>query len=563
MKTAPSEAVASIRNPLCELLGNSLDSAGAARPVLAMVRWIGKHTHFRALTSRACSLVKRHGLTVSARLSQHTKWFVVASAVLWPACPLLFSQAYQPRVEYRAFLEPVGRTISGAGSGPTDFAGYWSVMKANEKPLVYQANIGLRRISKHWATYVKSELLNYGDKFMVPLIGLDLTSDAGWLPQPHYEADVAAGLLDADIANFLDGLEELARPVYLRIGYEFNGSWNGYVPASYKQAFIRITTKLRERNIEVATVWCAFADNTSSYLDYYPGDVYVDWFGVDLYPVGSLTGSGTYAFLDLAKSRGKPVLIAESAPQRIGVLDGPTSWNRWFVPYFSLIQSRPEIKSFLYNNRDWSLYPQWFDWGDSRLERNDYVKQQFSSEMDSPLYLHATTEKAFRSQLGYVDNVAPPAIAALRSTGSSFPATLQWDAATDPSGIARYEVYRDGTLVGASTKPSFQDIEVEAGGHYQYAVKTFDRAGNGSGLSGSLDVVLPNPLSKVINGEFDDGKNEWNLRLYSSNAAATWEIDPSSVVSGRNSAHVRVTASSGTDWHVRLQQPMKIFQGKS
>ena len=561
MKAAPSEAAVPSQNPFCEFRGNNRDFAGAVRPVIAVVRWIRKCTRFRALTSVVCPLVKRPGLTVSVRLSQQTKWFVVASAVLWAAGPLLFAQAFQSRAEYRALLEPVGKTINGAGQSPAEFANYWSVMKENEKPLVYMTYVGLRGVDKHWTKQLKADLLNYSDKFIIPQVGLSMTVDA----QNHYEGDVAAGLLDNDIASFLDGLEELARPVYLRIGYEFNGlSWNGYLPEPYKQAFIRVTNKIRERNLEVATVWDAITDNTTNYIDYYPGDSYVDWFGINIFSDGGLTSPGTYAFLDLAASRRKPVMIGESTPQQVGVLDGQTSWNRWFAPYFNLIRSRPEIKMFCYINRDWSLYPQWSTWGDCRLEKNDYVKQQFSDEMDSPLYLHATTEKEFRGRLGYNDNVAPPAIAALRSIGASFPVTLQWDAATDASGIARYEVYRNGVLVGALVKPGFQDQDVEAGAHYQYRVKVFDRAGNESGLSSTLDVYLPSSLNKTINGEFDDGKSEWSLYLNSSsNAAATWEVDPGSVVSGMNSAHVRVTTSSGTDWHVQLRQPMKIFQGHS
>ncbi len=499
---------------------------------------------------------------LSARLWPPTKAFVVALAALWVSCPLVFSQAFQPRTEYRALLEPVGKVINGAGQNPAEFANYSGVMKANEKPLVYMTYVGLRNIGKNWTSGLKAELAKYGDNFLIPQVGLSMTIDGQ--PQAHYEGDVAAGLMDSEIDNLLDGLEALARPVYLRIGYEFNGlSWNGYLPATYKAAFIRVTNKIRERNLEVATVWNAAAPGTTNYSDFYPGDSYVDWFGLNVFAVRDLTAPGTYAFLDLAVSRKRPVMIGESTPQQVGVLDGQTSWNRWFVPYFNLIRSRPEIKLLSYINRDWSQFPQWSTWGDGRLEMNDYVKQQFSNEMGSPLYLHATTEKAFRTQLGYSDNAAPPAVGALRSAGASFPVELQWDAATDPSGIARYEVYRNGVLIGAAVKPSFQDRVAAAGENYQYQVKVIDRAGNGSGLSG-LDVVLPNPLNKTVNGEFDEGKNEWVLGLFgNAGAAATWDIAPGSVVSGQNSAHVRITASSGTDWHVQLQQPMKISAGKS
>ena len=66
------------------------------------------------------------------------------------------------------------------------------------------------------------------------------------------EAQVAAGAYDQQIANLVTGLQRLGLPVYLRIGYEFNGLiWNGYQPVPYQQAFVRITNALRAANLEV------------------------------------------------------------------------------------------------------------------------------------------------------------------------------------------------------------------------------------------------------------------------------------------------------------------------
>lgn len=47
----------------------------------------------------------------------------------------------------------------------------------------------------------------------------------------------------------------MKRPLYVRIGYEFNGQWNNYSESSYPQAFNRVAKVLRETNM-VATVWC-------------------------------------------------------------------------------------------------------------------------------------------------------------------------------------------------------------------------------------------------------------------------------------------------------------------
>ena len=182
-----------------------------------------------------------------------------------------FAQPIQPRYNYGAELEPVGRIINGAGQDLTAFNNYWNVMQQQSKPAIFMTYTSLKNIQSNWTNKLKKDLLSYGDKFIIPQIGLSMTEDGN--PSAHYEDDVAAGLYDAEIQNFIDGLRNLAIPVYLRIGYEFNGvSWNGYLPESYKSAFTRITNMIRNYNLEVATVWCFAMDGVMNYMDYYPGD---------------------------------------------------------------------------------------------------------------------------------------------------------------------------------------------------------------------------------------------------------------------------------------------------
>jgi hypothetical protein len=473
----------------------------------------------------------------------------------------LQAQTFLPRSDRGARLEPAGRVMNGAGQSADAFQNYWNVMKLNEKPVVSMYYVNLRGIQKHWAKQIGAQLLKYEGKFVIPQIGLSMTVDG--TPGMHYEGDVASGMLDGDISTFLDGLQELALPVYLRIGYEFNGlSWNGYQPLSYQLAFQRITNKIRERDLEVATVWDCAIGGTNNFMDFYPGDAFVDWFGMNVFSVEHLTHADAYAFLDLAASHNRPVMIGESTPRYVGVLNGQTSWTSWFVPYFNLIHARPVIKMFCYINWNWAQYPQWADWGDCRLEANDYVKQQFTQEMDAPAYLHAATERDFRKLLAYNDNVAPPAVNQLGVLAVSFPETLQWNPVADASGLAHYLIYKNGSLAGYSLQPKFEDFDVKAGEQIQYSVSAMDRAGNESPLS-SITAQVADPIDRIVNGELDNGNNNWNLGVFSSNAAATFDIDPAAKVSGQNSAHVSVTKSSGTNWHIQLQQSIAVRRGMS
>jgi large repetitive protein len=67
---------------------------------------------------------------------------------------------------------------------------------------------------------------------------------------------------------------------------------------------------------------------------------------------------------------------------------------------------------------------------------------------------------------------------------------LSWAPATDPSGIARYDVYRGTTLVGNSVTTTFTDAAVATDGSYAYTVVAVDNAGNRALASPPVTVVF-------------------------------------------------------------------------
>ncbi len=70
---------------------------------------------------------------------------------------------------------------------------------------------------------------------------------------------------------------------------------------------------------------------------------------------------------------------------------------------------------------------------------------------------------------------------------------ITFTAATDNangSGIARYNVYRSGALVGNTATTTFTDSTLTTSGTYVYTVKAVDGAGNESGATGSVDGGL-------------------------------------------------------------------------
>lgn len=69
---------------------------------------------------------------------------------------------------------------------------------------------------------------------------------------------------------------------------------------------------------------------------------------------------------------------------------------------------------------------------------------------------------------------------------------VTWSASTDTgSGVARYEVYRNGVLAGTSTTTSFIDSGLTAGKNYSYHIVAVDVAGNRSPVSRTAEETVP------------------------------------------------------------------------
>ncbi len=476
----------------------------------------------------------------------------------------LVAQDYAPRLDFGARLEPRGGLVHGAGESTEAFAAYWNTMPAGRRPLVYMYYIDLRNLPPTWADELKTTLLRYRDAFVIPQVGLAMTTLQG----DHYERQVASGEYDQQIDNLIEGLRRLALPVYLRIGSEFNVlSW-GYQPAPYKQAFIRITGKLRAANLEAATVWDAGIDGVKNYFDYFPGDEYVDWFGMNIFRTVSFRDPSLTGFFNEARTRRKPVMIGETTPIYVGAQGGAASWNGWFAIFFDFLRNNAVVKQFNYINWDWEYESRrwnlpWGNWGDARLETEAaaYVRERYIAELADRVMLHTASETDFRRRLGYNDSTAPASVRDLRVTASPGGATVAWTPVTDPSGIARYLIYRNNTLVNFTLAPPFLDRTAVLGTS-TYTVSAIDRAGNVSPLSAPIVVTL-DKIERLANGNFEAGLSEWRFEVYDAGAAGSVVADSTNPIAGAASARLSVSRSTGTPWHLQLRQFFEMTEGRN
>jgi hypothetical protein len=228
------------------------------------------------------------------------------------------------------------------------------------------------------------------------------------------DKEIAQSKHDSIIDSLAIIIKNYGKRVFVRPGFEFNGSWNGYHKYDYVKAFQKIVDKFTSAGIadSCAFIWCyePSAPNDFDSVDtngalWYPGNNYVDWFGIDVFnkdqfdqslpdsSLGVITSKGkTQRFLKMAVQKNKPVHISEATAKNINIssdsLDSNNDWSTWFVPFWNFMTIHPEIKGFNYINWDWTKYPNWSSWGDARINNSSYIVSLYRTEMQKSKYIH-------------------------------------------------------------------------------------------------------------------------------------------------------------------------------
>ena len=317
------------------------------------------------------------------------------------------------------FRPPAGQTLLIVGQDLDSIQGYtesvWpspggvtTYTRIDENPWALP---GLRTLVNDGAGDLHaSELVSrYPDSVLS--IGLYLVDDSG-----SHLAHVADGTLDAAIDDLGAFIGEAARPVFLRIGYEFDGSWNHYEPEGYKAAYRHIVERLRSQGVlNFASVWQSAAYALGTYqglpLDaWYPGDDVVDWCGSSYF---KFAAAPQQALLDFARAHEKPVMIAEATPQGydtealthsetgdpLTTRTAQQIWDEWYAPFFAFVhQNADVVRAVAYINADWASQPMWGPsggsgyWGDSRVEASAELQSLWLAEISGESWLHGSPD---------------------------------------------------------------------------------------------------------------------------------------------------------------------------
>lgn len=174
--------------------------------------------------------------------------------------------------------------------------------------------------------------------------------------------DIAAGLYDSYITTIATQCKTFAYPLIIRFGTEmninegneyWNGAWSyGRNPADFIAAWKRVVDIFRLEGASNAIfVWNPNCGDIGPHhwTEYYPGDDYVDWVGIDLYQYQPDSDPNTLmaGIYDDYYAR-KPIMIAEWGANWEGQNYSDSDRAAFINMFFDAIESRPKIKLICY-----------------------------------------------------------------------------------------------------------------------------------------------------------------------------------------------------------------------
>ncbi len=306
------------------------------------------------------------------------------------------------------FVPPAGKTLLIMGQTVERITEYMDHFQRQPQPGGWSAYWGIPEFKGVTERHKNDTGSSQNHQMLVDTYPNAVIQSAMWMVGRWNVAKFTGnGDYDRVIKQYSAWAKSTNRPIYLRIGYEFDGPHNELEPEEFIKAYRHIVDLMRKKGADnIAFVWHSYA--SQPFKDYslsawYPGDEYVDWVAISVFGHAyNGTDFGPYCddVLKFAKQHKKPVMIAESNP--IHGIDSKSTdaWDQWFVNFFSFTY-RNNIKAISFINEDWTQLeiPGISEWKDGRLNNNEQVSRAWFEETNKNRYLKQST--TLFKQLGY------------------------------------------------------------------------------------------------------------------------------------------------------------------
>ena len=308
-----------------------------------------------------------------------------------------FSQTktFKPRHFYGEKFELKDKVIHGLGQGlgqtrVNHAKDYKGMFASTKQPLIYNTYKQIVDIADDAAQFTRdiNELTTNG-KYMAVMISISWRNSYPTMPTT------------AEFNAVADALKGLDRPIFLRIEFEYNGSgvcpkWKCYSDSEVKDFYTNMADALERRSVtNVARVWTIAAERGSlnNAMRFYPGDEYVDWFGIDIFEKDEFDNPLVKGLVAEAERRKKPVFLPELSPRYVGV-NQASDWNDYFVQLFDFIRDNESVKGFNYIHHPWEdENDRWKGWKNSKIsDGNATLRSNYITELNQSWFYHSSSQ---------------------------------------------------------------------------------------------------------------------------------------------------------------------------
>jgi hypothetical protein len=290
---------------------------------------------------------------------------------------------------------------------------------------------------------------------------------------------------DEFLKRFADDLNQTGAKIFLRFASEMNGPWVNYHgdAKKYIEKFRLISNVMRVRAPNVAMVWCPYTTPKRFIRDYYPGDEYVDWVGVNMYnvtyfdqhlskPAKHISPLEMLDFVYKTYSPRKPIMIGEYATTHYSPVEGK-HYPEWAAKnitqlYGALPKKYPRVKAINYFNCNNLLL--------THRKNNNYLLQDKKEVLKA--YQTSIASSHFISRASNVPIRPPSSTTAALVAGSVLQQETIIQAKTVASNTtfaylrfsidggvirsARSSTQADVTLIPSSYEPGWRTFRVDA-----------------------------------------------------------------------------------------------------
>lgn len=246
-----------------------------------------------------------------------------------------------------------------------------------------------------WCSFNQTDMNKTAARGAIPLVTMGL-------PESVTLAEVREGKQDAAIKKWAQAAMAWGHPFFLGPWWEMNGAWFSwgrspdFVPA-WKH-FHDVVVAQGATNVTWTWITNAiWSDPESNPTQYYPGNEYVDWVGIDSYNWGlnpaqpdkwrnpDQTITPTLDIVNKLTGGKKPVAIVEEASSEYG--GNKADWIREMLATY--LPHHPEIQAYLWFNRNTERNEAHKDW---MIETSVTAQQSFRKAIQSGIYVSAPVD---------------------------------------------------------------------------------------------------------------------------------------------------------------------------